>query len=1028
MPDESKSAHHGRLHILTNDEIQNIFYLPTFTDEERFSYFSLTQSEFEILDQLRSLPSKLNFILQLGYFKERRQFFNFEFADVSADVEFICRKYFPQDQIEIQNLPKIAVNTILKHRRTIAALHQFRFCRSARERKAIEQTARNAARISAKPIYIFREILAFLENQRIILPGYSFLQDTISMALNYEEQRLQILLQQKLTILETKQLDELLSDSGGLYEITNLKREARDFSLGEIRREIERGIKIRELYQAAKEILPLLEISNQSIAHYASLVAYYRVDKLKRFDTWRTYLYLLCFIHQRYGRLHDILINCLLYRVRQYTDQAKLFAIEKLSSINLTTNQTLVKAAACLRVLTDEEIPPETPFGIVRQRAFKILDKDAINQFTDHILQDNQFDEPEFRWELVEKIAAQFKLNLRPLLINVEFSGVAETSELLKAIDFLRNVFRREQSLSAVNPKRFPVGFIPESQFRYFYENDKTSGKKRIRSRRYEFFVYQSLANALSAGDINCRDSLKFRSFEDDLIDDETWRQKNSLIRQANLPILSEPVEFILEELEIRLEERLREVNRRIADRENESFHQTEKGKRWSLKYPVPSDTHSDSLFDSIPQIDLYQVIRFAARQTDFIGAFSHLRGKYVKQKADLMVIAACLMAWGTNTGLGRMSKISDLKADVLQTASDNFIRPETLHEANQRIVDEIARFDLFHEYNISEKVHSSSDGQKFETRFHTINSRYSPKYFGLKKGIVAYTLVANHIPVNARIIGANEHESHFVFDVLFNNTTKIQPEIHSTDTHGTNQVNFALLNIFGYQFAPRFKDIYDTVSKSLYGFKHPSRYPDYRIKPIRKINRKLIIQEWDNITRIILSLANKATTQHIITRKLSSYSRTNQTKQALWEYDNIIRSLYLLDYIDSPPLRQHVQQALNRGENYHQLKRAVSFANFGKLRFKSEYEQTIWNECSRLLTNCILYYNLTLLTELIREKEKSDLGEEAEIIKQISPTAWQHVNFMGRYDFTKAAEEINISEIIKEIKFIPLSQPQIPY
>lgn len=1027
MSDESKSAHHGRLHILTNDEIQNIFYLPTFTDEERLSYFSLTQAEFEILEKSRSLPSKLNFILQLGYFKKRRQFFNFEFSEVSADVEFICRKYFPQERIEIQNLPKIAVNTLLKHRRTIAEIHQFRFCHR-RERKAIEQTARNAARISAKPIYIFREILAFLENHRIILPGYSILQDTVSQALNYEEQRLQTLLQQKLTAPEIKQLDDLLSDSGSLYEITNLKREARDFSLGEIRREIERGIKIKELYQAAKEILPVLEISNQSIAHYASLVAYYRVDKLKRFDSWKTYLYLLCFIHHRYGRLHDILINCLLYRVRLYSDQAKLFAVEKLSSINLTTNQTLVKAAACLRVLTDEEIPPETPFGIVRQKALKILDKDAINQFTDHILQENQFDETEFRWELVDKISAQYKLNLRPLLVNVEFSGVAETSELLKAIDFLRKVFQREQSLSTVNPTKFPVGFIPESQRRYFYENDKKSGNKRIRSRRYEFFVYQSLSNALSAGDINCRDSLKFRSFEDDLIDDKTWQQKDSLIEQANLPILSEPIEFILEELEIRLEECLREVNRRIADRQNESFHQTEKGKRWSLKYPIPSDTHSDSFFDSIPQIDLYQVIRFAGRQTDFIGAFSHLREKYVKQKADLTVIAACLIAWGTNTGLGRMSKISDLKADVLQQTSDNFIRPETLQEANQRIVDEIAGFDLFYEYNISEKVHSSSDGQKFETRVHTINSRYSPKYFGLKKGIVAYTLVANHIPVNARIIGANEHESHFVFDVLFNNTTKIQPEIHSTDTHGTNQVNFALLHLFGYQFAPRFKDIYDTASKSLYGFKHPSRYPDYRIKPIRKINQKLIIQEWDNITRIILSLANKATTQHIITRKLSSYSRTNQTKQALWEYDNIIRSLYLLDYIDSPPLRQNVQQALNRGENYHQLKRAVSFANLGKLRFKSEYEQTIWNECSRLLTNCILYYNLTLLTELIKEKEKGGRPEEAEIIKQISPTAWQHINFMGRYDFTEEAEEINISEIIKGIRFIPISQPEIPY
>ena len=41
------------------------------------------------------------------------------------------------------------------------------------------------------------------------------------------------------------------------------------------------------------------------------------------------------------------------------------------------------------------------------------------------------------------------------------------------------------------------------------------------------------------------------------------------------------------------------------------------------------------------------------------------------------------------------------------------------------------------------------------ETRRETINARHSPKYFGLKKGIVSYTLVANHIPVNARIIGA---------------------------------------------------------------------------------------------------------------------------------------------------------------------------------------------------------------------------------------------------------------------------------
>nr|WP_257150274.1 transposase [Bacillus cereus] len=68
---------------------------------------------------------------------------------------------------------------------------------------------------------------------------------------------------------------------------------------------------------------------------------------------------------------------------------------------------------------------------------------------------------------------------------------------------------------------------------------------------------------------------------------------------------------------------------------------------------------------------------------------------------------------------------------------------------------------------------------------------------------------MANHIPIQARIIGANEHESHYIFDILYNNTINTNPTIHSTDTHGTNEINFAILDLFGYQFAPRYKDIY---------------------------------------------------------------------------------------------------------------------------------------------------------------------------------------------------------------------------
>lgn len=117
---------------------------------------------------------------------------------------------------------------------------------------------------------------------------------------------------------------------------------------------------------------------------------------------------------------------------------------------------------------------------------------------------------------------------------------------------------------------------------------------------------------------------------------------------------------------------------------------------------------------------------------------------------------------------------------------------------------------------------------------------------------------------------------------------------------------------------------------------------------------------------------------------------------------DNILKSLYLLDYIDSLPLRQNFQRALNRGESYHQLRRAISYANFGKLRFKSELEQQLWSECGRLIANCILYYNASILSTVLAHRESSGNVEGIEVLKQISPMAWQHINLYSRYSYTQ--------------------------
>ncbi len=676
-----------------------------------------------------------------------------------------------------------------------------------------------------------------LQEQRIVAPGYSFMQDTVGKALTYEQDRLITILRNHITNSDIKALKNLLDDSQGLYEITRIKHEPKDFSLSEIKREIDRGQQIHHLYHLVKSLLPHLLISNESIKYYASLVNYYSVFRLDQLDesrcdcavvratpsAWMVYLYLLCFIYHRYQRLHDNLLNSLISNVRRYVDEAKVATKERVYQYRIEANQDLQKAGQVLKLFTDDNIAEQTPFHQVQAQAFSILERPKLDVIADHITTKARFDETGFQWEHIDSLARQFKHHLRPILLAVDFAASKAQNPLIEAVAFLKEAFQKGKSLGQYPLSAFPIRFIPDKTKRYLYAKSnphlrlsaqETHGSKDLLTDRYEFLVYRLLRNGLEAGDIFCRDSVRFRSFEDDLIDDQKWKHKEQLIADTGLTILEQPIHDHLASLQQMLEERIISVNQRIASGENEYFQIKKRGKqsRWTLQYPRASEPVNHPFFDTLiavllvkpnlpRQVDIGDVLHFVNQQCRFMEAFEHWRhtakprlrlcaplGRYIKQELDNHALTACLVAWATNTGLSKMAEISGrgrflalrdntalIEYHILAAISDNFIRLETLSEANDRVSNDIAKLPVFQHYDIGETVHSSSDGQKFETQIHTINARYSPKYFGLKKGIVSYTMVANHIPVNAKIIGANEHESHYVFDILFNNTTEIQ-------------------------------------------------------------------------------------------------------------------------------------------------------------------------------------------------------------------------------------------------------------
>jgi len=57
--------------------------------------------------------------------------------------------------------------------------------------------------------------------------------------------------------------------------------------------------------------------------------------------------------------------------------------------------------------------------------------------------------------------------------------------------------------------------------------------------------------------------------------------------------------------------------------------------------------------------------------------------------------------------------------------------------------------------------------------------------------------------------------------------------------------------------------------------------------------------------------------------------------------------------------------------------------------------------------------YPSYILSTLLEQKEKEGKQEEADLIKRISPFAWQNVNLLGRFEFQRQQKTINIQEMI---------------
>jgi hypothetical protein len=736
-----------RLSILTAQEVDDLYSLPRFTEDDRHLYFDLSPAERELVDGVSTISVAVHLVLQLGYFKAKRQFFVYTLDSVAEDVAHILGRHFPERDIGAIKAP--ARSTRLEQQQNILKLFDYRLC-GASLKVELERKAQRVAMLSAQPVFILREVLQHLVHQRTVAPGYTYLQDMVGRTVSSERLRVTSLLGRAVTPEVERRLEALLEADEGMYRISLLKHEPKDFSYGELRQEVERRKFFHPLFEFGQTFLAAAGLSNESVKYYASLVQFYTVYKLQRMAVPIARLYLLCFASHRYRQINDKLIEAFIHLVDQYEQQAKIASEIASAEAMSEASGNLQAAGQVLNLFLDPSIADWTPFSKVRQQAFSLLDAGRFAQVSEY-MRKIEFDKTAFEWSHYGKLHSKFKLNLRHLFSNLDFAGLVDDAPLLEAVAFLQEILRHGRSPRQMSHAEFPTDIIAKGIQRYMYTEAGKRKDRRLDVDRYEFLLYRLLRKALEAGNVYIRDSNEFRSFEDDLIRPERWKDKDAVLREIGAPVLLTPIEETLAAFHAELEDKFERVNRRIENGDNKHIKIAGSGdkRRWTLIYPSEEEPINSPFYGQLPSIGIADLLRFGAEKTGFLNAFTHVLGRYVKQEVDPRHVLACVVAMGTNMGLWKMAEVSGLGHSTLMTTARNFLRAETLHAANDAISNATAALPMFNQYDIDGLKHSSSDGQRVETQIHTINARHGSKYFGLKKGVSAYTLVANHVPCN---------------------------------------------------------------------------------------------------------------------------------------------------------------------------------------------------------------------------------------------------------------------------------------
>jgi TnpA family transposase len=740
---------------------------------------------------------------------------------------------------------------------------------------------------------LMQEAWKWFLKEKIIRPGISIIERIVSWAQKESDEMIFNNIFQQMKDDQKKRFDKLLIVPPGesFSPLQRLKKAPTYPSIKTFHHFMDIRDEVRVLLDPPFDFS---DIPPSKISSLAKLTKKYHVWFLSRFSEPKRFALIACYLVQRHEELTDFTLDMfirltsrLFHNTEQIQKENKQKNFEKIRDLLSVFRHPI-------RTILDKNIKGDD----LRKNIFTVVpEPELVTRLkeADELLQDFETHEEkplDNRYGFLRKFFPK-------VLSSFIFHSQQKDDSLINMLNILKN-------LNETNHRKLPdeldFNFIP----RYWQRLIKrmTGSKKR---HFVELCMLDMLYKSLKSGDIWVEGSRRYADFKIYLIPKEEWiKNREKYYQQLQLPIDSE---VFLNDLGQKIEDTLDKVNKRFPENEWAEL----KGKKLKLSRIDPVDLplevikEKEELIPMMPSIKIQDILIEVDKVCPYTKHFVHLGGQ--KPSKDFKKnLFASLLAEGCNIGYKQMAEACpEIEYPQLIYVSHWYMHEISLRKAIAELVNFHHQLPIASVWGEGKKA--MADGQRFHISKNTLRAEYNPRYFGyINRGGVVYSHFSDqHSQFYAQIINCSPREAIYVLDGLLNHDTILSIEEIFTDTHGYTEYIFALCNLLGIKFSPRIRDLPD---QSLYKFDKEKDYNHIKELIDGTINIKLIIEQWDEIVRLVSSLKNRTVSPSLLLYRLNSYSRKNRLLKALREIGRIYKTIHILEYIDIPEKRQEIQSS----------------------------------------------------------------------------------------------------------------------